>query len=99
MRIWRLTPTDPADPIWKIWNPEPILFRAESEAAARRLANLETTKFLPVQPGRSIPINPWSGYKKMEDPTSPTLSEDVTDQIDEYSADGPPAVLRHGERE
>ena len=32
MRIWKLTPSDLADPIWKLWSPEPIIVRAESEA-------------------------------------------------------------------
>ena len=32
MRIWKLTPTNLADPIWKKWSPEPIIVRAESEA-------------------------------------------------------------------
>jgi hypothetical protein len=25
MRIWKLTPTDLTDPIWKKWSPEPII--------------------------------------------------------------------------
>jgi hypothetical protein len=44
MRIWKLTPTDLSDPIWKKWSPEPISVRAESERQARRLAETITNK-------------------------------------------------------
>ena len=98
MRIWKLTPFDPAAPIWKFWNPEPIFVRAENEAAARHLATLETLKFSPAQPGQPIAVGPWSGHRKIEDPAPPTLCEDITDQINEYSVDGPASVLCHGER-
>jgi len=97
MRIWKLTPLERADPIWKLWNAEPIFVRAESEVEARKLATLETLEYLPMRPGQPIAINPWSGHKKIENPAPPTLCEDITDQTSEYSADGPAAVLRHGE--
>jgi hypothetical protein len=42
MRIWKLSPTDLTDSIWKIWSPEPIIVRARSEVEARHLAKLET---------------------------------------------------------
>lgn len=44
-----------------------------------------------------IPMNPWGGYPEIGDP-SPTLCEDITDQTDEYSVDGPAEVLHHGEK-
>lgn len=91
MRIWKLTPADPAAPIWKLCNPDPIFVRANSEAEARHLAELATVKFLPAQPGQPIPINPWSAHQKITFPQqpAPTLCEDVTDQTNEYPADGP----------
>ena len=99
MRTWKLTPTDLSDPIWKKWSPEPIIVRGESESEARHLAVLKTIKTFPPIPGMPIAINPWSGHKKIGDPAPrPTLCEDVTDQTDEYSADGPAEVLRHGEK-
>ena len=99
MRIWKLTPTDLSNSIWKHWSPEPILVRAESEAEARHLAVLRTLKFLPAVWGKPILINPWGGHKKIEDPgLPPTLCEDVTEQTEEYSVDAPAEVLRHGEK-
>jgi len=97
MRIWKLTPTDTADPIWQKWSPEPIIVRADSEAEARHLAVLKTLKFLPAIPGAPISVNPWSGYPKIGDP-SPTTCEDIAEQTDDYSVDGPVEVLRHGEK-
>jgi hypothetical protein len=99
MRIWKLTPTDLTDPIWKKWSPEPIIVRAESEGEARKLAVYITTKtFMPLPP-LLMPVNPWAGHKKKGDPTPrPTLCEDVTEQTDEYSVDGLSEVLRHGEK-
>jgi hypothetical protein len=96
MQIWKLSPADPTALIWKLWGPEPIIVRAESEAEARHLAELATAKFLPAQPGQPIPINPWSCHQKIGDPSS-TACEYVTDQTNEFSADGPAMVLRHGE--
>jgi hypothetical protein len=99
VRIWKLTPTDLTDPVWKKWNPEPIIVRAESETEARQWAQLKTAKYLPAIPGMPITLNPWAGYKKKEDPgPRPTLCEDITEQTDEYSVYGPPEVLRHGEK-
>ena len=99
MRIWKLTPTNLADPIWNgKWNPEPIIVRAETERDARHLAVLKTLKFFPLIPGAPILLTPWGGYKKIEDPgPPPTTCEDITEQTDEYSVDGPAEVLRHGE--
>lgn len=97
MRIWKLTPTDTADPIWKRWSPGPIIVRAESEAEARHLAVLKTLKFFPAIPGAPISVNPWGGYPKIGDP-SPTTSEDISEQTDDYSVDGPAEVLRHGDK-
>jgi hypothetical protein len=96
MRIWRLSPTNPADPIWKLWQPEPVFVRAQSEAEVRRLAAMATIEFQPPQ--LVIPINPWSGHKKIEDAGLPTHCEDMTGQIEEFSAEGPAEVLRHGQR-
>jgi hypothetical protein len=46
-----------------------------------------------------MPLNPWPGHKKIGDPAPrPTLCEDITEQTDEYSVDGPAAVLHHGEK-
>ena len=99
MRIWKLNPTNLADPIWKLWSPEPIIVRAENEAEARLLAQLKTAKFLPATPGQPITINPWGGYRRMEDPAPPPIvCEDITEQTAEYSVDGPAEVLRHGEK-
>ncbi len=98
MRIWKLTPTNLTDPIWKNWSPEPIIVRAESETEARKLAQLKTLKYVPANPGLPIALSPWGGYKKIEDSgLRPTLCEDITDQTNEYSVDGLPEVLRHGE--
>lgn len=47
MRIWKLTPTNLDDPIWKKWSPEPIIVRAEGEREARRLAVEKTVKMSP----------------------------------------------------
>jgi hypothetical protein len=98
MRIWKLTPTDLSNPIWKIWTPEPIIVRAENAAEARHLAKLETLKFLPAIPHQPFTDNPWGGYKKIGDRAPPIGCEDITEQTAEYSVDGAAAVLRHGER-
>jgi hypothetical protein len=97
MRIWKLTPTDSSDPIWKKWSAEPIVVRGESESEARHLAVLKTIKTFPSIPGMPILVNPWSGHRKIGDP-SPTTCEDITEQTEEYSVDGPAEVLRHGEK-
>lgn len=95
MRIWKLTPTNLEDPIWRNWSPEPIIVRAETEREARRLATDITIKtFAPVSP-MLMPVNPWFGRPKIGDP-SPTTSEDITEETNEYSLDGPAEVLRHG---
>jgi len=92
MRIWKLMPTDLSDPRWKIWKPDPIYVRAESEAQARRLAQLKTTKVVTPKFGEPIPINPWGGHHKIEDSLLPTTCEDVT-QTNEYSVEGLAAIL------
>jgi len=98
MRIWKLTPTDLTDPIWKKWNPEPIIVRAESEREARRLAHFKTLKYLPTAPGMPNRDNPWAGYKKIGDPgPGPIRCEDISETT-EFSVDGPAEVLRHGEK-
>jgi hypothetical protein len=58
MRIWKLTPTNLTDPIWKKWSPEPVIVRAESEAEARCLAVLKTLKYIPVISRMPISDNP-----------------------------------------
>ena len=99
MRIWKLTPTNLDDPIWKKWTPEPIMVRAESEIEARRLAVWKTTKTFPSIPGMPIAWNPWAGNKKLEDPgPKPTLCEDITNQPGEFSVDGSAEVLRQVEQ-
>ncbi len=97
MRIWKLTPTAPTDPIWKDWSSDPVFVRAESEAEARQLAQFATAKFLPTTPGKPIRNNPWSGHRKIGDPP-PTICEDVTGPTSEFPSDGPAIVLRHGEK-
>ena len=64
MRIWKLTPTNLADPIWKKWSPEPIIVRAESESEARQWAQLKTLKTFSAVPGMPLALNPWAGHKK-----------------------------------
>ena len=86
MPLWKLTPTDPSDPIWKHWSPDPVLVRAESEVQARQLAQLKTSQLLSVRPGEPKLINPWG------DP-SPTTCQDVTGHTNEFPAQGPAAVL------
>ena len=97
MRIWKLTPVDPLGPIWKKWCPEPIIVRAECEAEARRLAGFVTNKTFALLTPMLTPVNPWFGYRKKGDIASQTLCVDMTGQ-EEYSADGPAEVLRHGEK-
>jgi hypothetical protein len=41
MRVWKLTPTNLAAPIWKKWSPEPVIVRAENDSEARLLAQFE----------------------------------------------------------
>jgi hypothetical protein len=99
MRIWKLTPTDPYNPIWEKWSPEPIIVRARCAAEARHLAVLKTVKFLPAIPGAPISLSTWGGHKKLEDPGPlPSVCEDITEQTDEFSANGPAGVLRYGEK-
>jgi hypothetical protein len=57
MRIWKLIPTNLADPIWKLWSPEPIIVRAETEAEARLLAQLKTAKLSSAKRGQEITLN------------------------------------------
>jgi hypothetical protein len=60
---------------------------------------LKTAQFLPAIPGQEITINPWGGYKKIDDPVPPPIvCEDITEQTTEYSVDGPAEVLHHGEK-
>jgi len=44
-------------------------------------------------------MNPWAGYEKIDDPAPPPIvCEDITEQTEEYSVDGPAEVLHHGEK-
>jgi hypothetical protein len=96
MRIWKLSPTNLRDPIWRTWNPEPMIVRAESQSEARHLAVLKTVKYLPAIPGAPIK-NPWAGLRKVEDSApAPTVCEDITEQSVKYPAEGPAAVLEFG---
>lgn len=97
MRLWKLTATDLTDPIWEKWTPEPIIVRADSERQARRLAITITNKSFPPLRWDLMPVNPWSGHRKIGHP-SPTTCEDVTEQTDKYSVDGSAEVLHHGEK-
>jgi hypothetical protein len=97
MRIWKLTPTDLTEPIWKKWSPEPIIVRAESEAEGSAYGRIQTNKYFPPLPPMPMPVS-LGGHKKKGDPSPrPTLCEDIGEQTDEYSVDGPAEVLRHGE--
>jgi hypothetical protein len=99
VRIWKLIPTNPTDPIWKKWSPEPIIVRAENEAAARHLAHLEAASFPTIPGPPNIIINPWSRYKLIGDPEPlPTRCKDITEQMTEYSVDGAAKVLRYGKK-
>ena len=64
MRIWKLIPTNLDDPIWKKWNPEPIIVRAESECGARHLAVLATVKTFPPIRYAPIAVNPWAVIRR-----------------------------------
>jgi hypothetical protein len=100
MRLFKLTPANPADDIWRFWEPEPVIVRAESESEARDLAEPTTAKMFPrLPPDVPIPTNPWSTHQKLMVPPlpHPTLCEDITDKTTEFSVDGPAAVLEHGE--
>jgi hypothetical protein len=98
MRICKLMPTDLSDPIWKKWDPEPIIVRAETEHEARRLAVCITNKTFAPLPPMLMPVNPWAGHKKKGDSApKPTLCEDITEKTTE-SVDGPVQVLHHGEK-
>jgi len=61
------------------------------------LAGLVTIKTFAPLPPMLMPVNPWFGCRKKGEIASPTLCEDITEQ-EEYSANGPPEVLRHGEK-
>jgi hypothetical protein len=87
MRIWKLTPVDPADQAWTGYNTKPMLVRAESANKAQDLAQYETLQWRTPTPTPSHKkeFNPWVGYK--------TRCEDVTDTSG-YSVDGPAEVLK-----
>jgi hypothetical protein len=99
MRIYKLIPTNPNDFIWRFWEPEPVMVRAEDESQAHHLAALATTKSFRLEPGVPIPMNPWSAHQKITDPPMPLPSviQDVTDHQNQFSAAGEAMVLRHGE--
>jgi hypothetical protein len=86
MRIWKLTPVDPSDPVWKGYDiNRPMFIRAESANRAQDLATYATLQFCtPLLHPEKAEYNPWVGYK--------TRVEDVTDTSD-YSVDGPAEVL------
>jgi hypothetical protein len=85
MRIWKLTPVDPSDPVWKSYDIKPIFVRAESANKAQDLAQYATLQFGAPIPWQKAEYNPWVGYK--------TRVEDITDTRD-YSVDGPAEVLK-----
>jgi hypothetical protein len=89
MRIWKLTPKDPSDPVWKDWSSKPTFVRADAEGVARKLAASRTTQATPIRRGQPVPLNPWETFA--------STCEDVTEPYaGVYSVDGPPAVLRLG---
>jgi hypothetical protein len=61
MRIWELTPTQLSSPNWNasLWQ-EKVIARAETEADARMLANLEFAVAVQVLPGESTVVMPWN---------------------------------------
>jgi hypothetical protein len=84
VRIWKLTPVDPAAPVWRSYDIKPMFVRAESADEAQDLAQCETLLGEPPRSGKIEP-NPWVGYQ--------TRCEDVTDTSG-YSIDGPAGVLK-----
>jgi hypothetical protein len=86
VRIWKLTPVDPSDPVWKGYDINKLMIvRAESANKAQDLAQYATLQLGTPIPWDKAEYNPWVGYK--------TRVEDVTDTSD-YSVDGPPEVLK-----
>lgn len=68
------------------------MVRAETEVAARKLAESHTSQATPIRHGRPIPLNPWDTFA--------STCEDVTDQYANiHLVDGLPAVLGRGEGE
>jgi hypothetical protein len=84
MRIWRLSPVDPSDPVWEEYDTEPMFVRAESATRAQDLALAATLQFRQNSGYQIIEFNPWGRYK--------TVCEDVT-EISDYSVVGPAKVL------
>jgi hypothetical protein len=84
MRICKLTPVDPRDPVWKEYDTRPIFVRAESGSKAQDLAQSVRLQFDESRFGEKIELNLWVGYK--------TRCEDVIG-ISEYSIDGPSVVV------
>jgi hypothetical protein len=58
MRIWKLTPVDPADPVWKDYDTEPMFVRAESAAKAQDLPPIQNTSVYPSACWRTKRIQP-----------------------------------------
>jgi hypothetical protein len=87
MRIWKLVPTDAADPRWRQWNPTPMLVRATDAKEARRLAAAFADRRATAQSTArfgTVYVNPWGMHQDRE-VSWPTYCEDITD--------GPPEVL------
>lgn len=84
MRIWKLTPIDAADPVWKGYDTKPMFVRAESAGEAQGLAELATVQYVSTT-SVCLQGNPWRNYR--------TRCEDVTDTTG-HSVDGPVEVLK-----
>lgn len=58
MRIWKLTPIDAADPVWKGYDTKPMLVRAENAREAQALVELATIQYISTTSGY-LQGNPW----------------------------------------
>lgn len=85
MAIWRLSPIEPADPAWEASaHKEPVLVRAASESAARRLAEQAFGVKTRFKPGSGAKPPPW---------LRPNLVRAERLDSSQYATDGPPTVL------
>ena len=84
MRIWKLTPIDAADPVWKGYDTKPMLVRAENAREAQALVELAAIQYIWTTSGY-LQGNPWRDYR--------TQCEDVTDTSG-HLVDGSAEVLK-----
>ena len=79
MKIWKLTPTQKNASIEAL-----VIVRAPSEKEARRLAEASFGVAQKVKLGDNTPNSPWN---------DPAIVAGVSIQDQQYSADGPAAIL------